>query len=205
MKLLYTPNSPYARKIRIVAAEKHIDIKLEEVVLSAPDCPVKQYNPLGKVPVLILGDDNDSLYDSRVIAEYLDNRTPLAHLIPKDNTAKSAVRRWEALADGVCDAAVAVILEQRKPEQKQDEAFVARQMDKVTRGLAVLNNDLGHNKWCVDDTFSLGDIAVGCMLGYIKLRFGNTIDLAGDYPNLERLQSVLMKRQSFIDSMPIPN
>lgn len=205
MKLLYTPNSPYARKIRIVAAEKHIDIKLEEVVLSAPDCPVKQYNPLGKVPVLILGDDNDSLYDSRVIAEYLDNRTPLAHLIPKDNTAKSAVRRWEALADGVCDAAVAVILEQRKPEQKQDEAFVARQMDKVTRGLSVLNNDLGHNKWCVDDTFSLGDIAVGCMLGYIKLRFGNTIDLAGDYPNLERLQSVLMKRQSFIDSMPIPN
>lgn len=205
MKLLYTPNSPYARKIRIVAAEKHIDIKLEEVVLSAPDCPVKQYNPLGKVPVLILGDDNDSLYDSRVIAEYLDNRTPLAHLIPKDNTAKSAVRRWEALADGVCDAAVAVILEQRKPEQKQDEAFVARQMDKVTRGLSVLNNDLGHNKWCVDDTFSLGDIAVGCMLGYIKLRFGNTIDLAGDYPNLERLQSVLVKRQSFIDSMPIPN
>jgi len=205
MKLLYTLNSPYARKIRIVAAEKHIDIKLEEVVLSAPDCPVKQYNPLGKVPVLVLGDDNDSLYDSRVIAEYLDNRTPLAHLIPKDNTAKSAVRRWEALADGVCDAAVAVIMEQRKPEQKQEDAFIIRQMDKVTRGLSVLNNDLGHNKWCVDDTFSLADIAVGCMLGYIKLRFGNTIDLSKDYPNLERLQSVLIKRQSFIDSMPVPN
>jgi glutathione S-transferase len=205
MKLLYTINSPYARKIRIVAAEKHIDIKLEEVVLSDPDCPVKQYNPLGKVPVLVLSDDNDSLYDSRVIAEYLDNRTPLAHLIPKDNTAKSAVRRWEALADGVCDAAVAVIMEQRKPEQKQEEAFIARQMDKVTRGLTVLNNDLGHNKWCVDDTFSLADIAVGCMLGYIKLRFGGTIDLAANYPNLERLQSVLIKRQSFIDSMPVAN
>ncbi|HEY9268476.1 MAG TPA: glutathione S-transferase N-terminal domain-containing protein [Methylotenera sp.] len=203
MKLLYTINSPYARKIRIVAAEKHIDIKLEEVVLSAPDCPVKQYNPLGKVPVLVLSEDNDSLYDSRVIAEYLDNRTPLAHLIPKDNTAKSAVRRWEALADGVCDAAVAVIMEQRKPEQKQEEAFIIRQMDKVTRGLSVLNNDLGHNKWCVDDTFSLADIAVGCMLGYIKLRFSGTIDLAADYPNLERLQSVLIKRQSFIDSMPV--
>lgn len=205
MKLLYTINSPYARKIRIVAAEKHIDIKLEEVVLSDPDCPVKQYNPLGKVPVLVLSEDNDSLYDSRVIAEYLDNRTPLAHLIPKDNTAKSAVRRWEALADGVCDAAVAVIMEQRKPEQKQEEAFIARQMDKVTRGLTVLNNDLGHSKWCVDDTFSLADIAVGCMLGYIKLRFGTTIDLAAHYPNLERLQSVLIKRQSFIDSMPVAN
>jgi glutathione S-transferase len=205
MKLLYTINSPYARKIRIVAAEKHIDIKLQEVVLSDPDCPVKLYNPLGKVPVLILGDDNDSLYDSRVIAEYLDNRTPLAHLIPKDNTAKSAVRRWEALADGVCDAAVAVIMEQRKPEQKQDDAFVIRQLDKVTRGLTVLNNDLGHNKWCVDDTFSLADIAVGCMLGYINLRFSSTINLAADYPNLERLQSVLIKRQSFIDSMPVAN
>lgn len=205
MKLLYTLNSPYARKIRIVAAEKHIDIKLEEVVLSDPNCPVKQYNPLGKVPVLVLGDDNDSLYDSRVIAEYLDNRTPLAHLIPKDNTAKSAVRRWEALADGVCDAAVAVIMEQRKSEQKQEEAFITRQMDKVIRGLTALNNDLGHNKWCVDDTFSLADIAVGCMLGYIKLRFGTRIDLAADYPNLERLQSVLIKRQSFIDSMPVAN
>ena len=205
MKLLYTINSPYARKIRIVAAEKHIDIKLQEVVLTDPDCPVKLYNPLGKVPVLILSDDNDSLYDSRVIAEYLDNRTPLAHLIPKDNTAKSAVRRWEALADGVCDAAVAVIMEQRKPEQKQDDAFVIRQLDKVTRGLTVLNNDLGHNKWCVDDTFSLADIAVGCMLGYITLRFSSTINLAADYPNLERLQSVLIKRQSFIDSMPVAN
>jgi glutathione S-transferase len=204
MKLLYTLNSPYARKIRIVAAEKHIDIKLEEVVLSDPDCPVKLYNPLGKVPVLIL-DDGDSLYDSRVIAEYLDNRTPLAHLIPKDNTAKSAVRRWEALADGVCDAAVAVMLEQRKLQEKQDEAFIARQMDKVARGLAALNNDLGHNKWCVDDTFSLADISVGCMLGYINLRFSSMIDLANDCPNLERLQAVLVKRQSFIDSMPVSN
>lgn len=202
MKLLYTLNSPYARKIRIVAAEKHIDIKLQEVVLSDPDCPVKQYNPLGKVPVLIL-DDDDSLYDSRVIAEYLDNRTPLAHLIPKDNSAKSAVRRWEALADGVCDAAVAVMLEQRKPEQKQDEGFIVRQMEKVTRGLSALNNDLGHNKWCVGDTFSLADIAVGCMLGYINLRFGTIINLNEDYPNLVRLQSVLNKRQSFIDSMPV--
>jgi glutathione S-transferase len=202
MKLLYTVNSPYARKVRIVAAEKHIDIQLEEVVLADPDCPVKLYNPLGKVPVLVLP-DNDSLYDSRVIAEYLDNRTPLAHLIPKDNTTKSAVRRWEALADGITDAAVAVMLEQRKPEPKQDEAFIAKQMDKVSRGLHVLNNDLGHNKWCVDETFSLADIAVGCALGYVNLRFGQIINLAKDYSNLDRLQNSLLKRQSFKDSMPV--
>jgi glutathione S-transferase len=127
----------------------------------------------------------------------------LAHLIPKDNTTKSAVRRWEALADGITDAAVAVMLEQRKPEQKQDEAFIARQMDKVNRGLHVLNNDLGNSKWCVDDTFSLADIAVGCALGYVNLRFGQIINLAKDYANLDRLQAVLLKRQSFIDSMPV--
>lgn len=204
MKLLYTVNSPYARKVRIVAAEKHIEITLQEVVLADPDCPVKQYNPLGKVPVLILA-DGDSLYDSRVIAEYLDNRTPLAHLIPKDNSSKSAVRRWEALADGVCDAAVAVMLEQRKAAEKQDEATIAKQMDKVTRGLAALNQDLGQNKWCVDDTFSLADIALGCMLGYVNLRFGSVINLAKDYPNLERMHTSLLKRPSFKGSAPVPN
>ncbi len=204
MKLLYTVNSPYARKVRIVAAEKHIDIKLQEVVLTDPDCPVKQYNPLGKVPVLILADD-ESLYDSRVIAEYLDNRTPLAHLIPKDNSAKSVVRRWEALADGVCDAAVAVMLEQRKSESMQDPTFITKQMDKVTRGLRALNDELGQNRWCVGDAFSLADIAVGCMLGYVNLRFGKIINIAEAYPNLDRLQSNLQKRQSFIDTMPLAN
>ncbi len=208
MKLLYTINSPYARKVRIVAAEKHIEIALEEVVLAASDCPVKQYNPLGKVPVLVLP-DGDSLYDSRVIVEYLDNRTPLAHLIPQDLNAKVKVRRWEALADGICDAAVAAMLEQRKSADKQDTAFTERQMGKVKRGLEVLNEELGKTKavgkssWCVNGTFSLADVAVGCMLGYLNLRFSTEINLAADYPNLERLQLALLKRPSFKDSMPV--
>lgn len=208
MKLLYTINSPYARKVRIVAAEKHIELTLDEVVLAAPDCPVKQYNPLGKVPVLVLP-DGDSLYDSRVIVEYLDNRTPLAHLIPQDHGAKIKVRRWEALADGVCDAAVATMLEQRKSAEKQDTASIERQMDKVKRGLQALNDEfgkgknIGKNNWCVNGTFSLADIAVGCMLGYINLRFGSVINLATEYPNLERLNVALLKRQSFKDSSPV--
>jgi glutathione S-transferase len=200
MKLLYTINSPYARKVRIVAAEKHIETVLEEVVLASPDCPVKLHNPLGKVPVLIL-DDGDSLYDSRVIVEYLDNRTPLAHLLPNDHNARVWVRRCEALADGVCDAAVAVIMEQRK--EVQDAAHIAKQMDKVTRGLQVLDKDLGKQKWCVDDTFSLADIAVGCLLGYLSLRFNTVINLAKDYPNLERLNTALLKRPSFKGSLPV--
>ena len=208
MKLLYTINSPYARKVRIVAAEKHIEMALEEVVLAAPDCPVKQYNPLGKVPVLILA-DGDSLYDSRVIVEYLDNRTPLAHLLPLDSSLKIKVRRWEALADGVCDAAVATMLEQRKPAHMQDATFIERQMDKVLRGLQVLNDDLaqshelGKTKWCVNGTFSLADIAVGCMLGYVNLRFGAVINLMDQYLHLAQLHAALLKRQSFKDSEPV--
>ena len=200
MKLLYTTNSPYARKVRIVATEKHIEMVLEEVMLASPDCPVKQYNPLGKVPVLIL-DDGDSLYDSRVIVEYLDNRTPLGHLLPHDHNARVWVRRWEALADGACDAAVAVIMEQRK--DVQDAALIKKQMDKVTRGLQVLDKDLANQKWCVDDTFSLADVAVGCLLGYLNLRFSTVVKLAKDYPNLERLNTALLKRQSFKDSLPV--
>jgi glutathione S-transferase len=199
MKLLYTVNSPYARKVRIVATEKHIVLDLTEVVLAASDCPVSQYNPLGKVPVLIL-DDGESLYDSRVIVEYLDNRTPLAHLIPQVNGAKTTVRRWEALADGVCDAAVAVMLEQRRAVQ--DAGVLTKHMDKVTRGLQVLNQDLGQNKWCVGNSLTLADIAVGCMLGYVQLRFSAVINLESEYPNLQRLNKALLTRQSFQDSTP---
>ncbi len=200
MKLLYTTNSPYARKVRIVAIEKHVEMALQLVDFADPDCPVKNHNPLGKVPVLIL-DDGDNLYDSRVIVAFLDNRTPLAHLIPKDNTARTETRRWEALADGICDAAVAVVLEQRKPAEMQDPAFIAKQLDKVKRGLSVLNLDLTERKWCVNEAFGLADIAVGCMLGYLDLRF-KPLKLLAELPNLSKLNAVLIKRPAFKETMP---
>ena len=200
MKLLYTVNSPYARKVRIVAAEKHIEMELELVVLTEPNCPVKLYNPLGKVPVLVL-DDGDSLYDSRVIVEYLDHRTPIAHLLPQDHNAKIQVRRWEALADGVCDAAVSVMLEQRKKSPNAES--IEKHMGKVLSGLKTMNHDLDTHNWCVNNTFSLADIAVGCTLGYLNLRFAEIFDFPKVYPNLHRLQTVLLTRQSFIDSMPV--
>ncbi|MGB7816369.1 MAG: glutathione S-transferase N-terminal domain-containing protein [Methylotenera sp.] len=201
MKLLYTVNSPYARKVRIVALEKHVEVELQEVVLSDPDCPVKNHNPLGKVPVLLL-DDGDSLYDSRVIVEYLDNRTPLAHLIPHDNGSRTAVRRWEALADGICDAAVAAMLEGRRPEEQQSQANIEKQLEKVTRGLEVLNLDIFKKKWCVKETFSLADIALGCMLGYLDLRFKH-LNWQDKYPNLAKHYSLLIKRPSFKQTMPV--
>lgn len=206
MKLLYTLNSPYARKARIVAIEKHIELELQEVVLSAPDNIVKNYNPLGKIPVLIL-DDGDSVYDSRVIVEYLDNHAPGTHLIPTDNSSKVWVRRWEALADGICDAAVSIMLEQRKPLEKQSQASIDKQLDKVTRGLEVLNLDITKKKWCVNETFSLADIALGCMLGYLDLRFKvlppNSESWQDKYVNLARHYSLLVKRPSFKQTVPV--
>lgn len=201
MKLLYSNTSPYARKVRVVAAEKRIDVQMAPVVLSDPDCPINDYNPLGKIPVLVLP-DGDSLYDSRVIVEYLDHRTPLAHLIPQEHTARIAVRRLEALADGVTDAAVAAMLESRRPEEKQDAAVIVKQMGKVERGLKVLNDDLGKRKWCVNDSFSLADIAVGCMLGYIEMRCQH-LGWQQQYPNLARHYAVLMQRPSFQDTAPV--
>ncbi|SNR65838.1 glutathione S-transferase [Methylobacillus rhizosphaerae] len=201
MKLLYSNTSPYARKVRIVAAEKHIEVTMVPVVLADPDCPVNDYNPLGKIPVLILADD-DSLYDSRVIVEYLDNRTPLAHLIPQEHSARVWVRRWEALADGVCDAAIAAVMEGRRPEAMQDPAIIAKQMGKVERGLQTLNDDLGKNKWCVNNTFSLADIALGCVLGYLELRY-QQLGWREQYPNLARHYADMSKRPSFRQTAPV--
>ena len=201
MKLLYTLNSPYARKVRIVALEKHIDLELQEVVLADPDCPVKNYNPLGKVPVLVL-DDNDSVYDSKVIVEYLDNRAPGTHLIPQDNTSKMITRRWESLADGICDAAVAAMLEGRREPAQQSQANIVKQLAKVMLGLEVLNLDITKKKWCVNETFSLADIALGCMLGYVDLRFKH-LQWQDKFPNLAKHYSLLVKRPSFKQTMPV--
>lgn len=203
MILLYSPNSPYARKVRIAALEKHIELVLQEVVLGAPDSPVKQHNPLGKIPALIL-DDGDNLYDSRVIVEYLDFHTPVARLIPQDHNARISARRWEALADGICDAAVAAMLEGRRPPEQQSQANIDKQLGKVLLGLEVLNLDIYKKKWCVNETFGLADIALGCALGYLDLRF-KSLNWQDKFPNLAKHYSLLVKRPSFKQTMPVIN
>lgn len=203
MKLLYTPNSPYARKVRIVALEKHLDLELEEVVLGAKDSPIVQYNPLAKVPVLVL-DNDEGLYDSRVIIEYLDARTPVSKLMPSESKLRISVIRWCALADGICDASIGVMLEQRKPATKQSEETIQKQMAKVENGLSALNADINKKKWCVNETFSLADIAVGCLLGYIDLRFQG-MGWQEKYPNLAKHYTILSKRPSFKVTEPIPS
>jgi len=200
MKLLGSLTSPYVRKARIVLAEKKIDYAFELDNPWDENSRVPDANPLGKVPVLVL-DDASTLFDSRVIVEFLDSVSPISRLIPADNREKIEVKRWEALADGVLDAAVAVVLERRRPPEQRSEATIARQMDKIERGLAVMSRDLGDKHWCTGNAFTLADIACGVALGYLDFRHG-PVDWRVFHPNLAKLAAKLAERPSFADTVP---
>jgi glutathione S-transferase len=200
MKLIGTPGSPFTRKVRVVLAEKRIDYDFVNDAPSAAATQVPKYNPLGKVPVLII-DDETAVFDSRVIVEYLDQASPVSRLIPEETRPRVQVRRWEALADGCSDAVAAIIAERRRPRDQQSADWVARQQAKVDRALRIMSEDLGTRNWCSGEFFNLSDIAVGCCLGFVGLRLPDR-SWSGDYPNLARLSDKLARRASFRDTAP---
>ena len=125
MKLVGSLTSPYVRKTRVVLAEKKIDC---EFVIDSPwvdNSGVPDLNPLGKIPVLLL-DDDTRLFDSRVIVEYLDGVAPNNKLLPSTARERALVKRWEALADGMTDAAVTIVLERRRPDDERSAGWFAR-------------------------------------------------------------------------------
>lgn len=201
MKLLAALASPYARKVRIVLAEKRIDCDLELVDVSPADNPVNAYNPLGKIPALVL-DDGSTLFDSRVIVEFLDTVSPISRLLPEDNRDRVAVRRWEALADGVLDAGLLVRYESLRPKKEQSAAWTSKQRGKVERGLAEMARELGDAPWCQNDRYSLADIALGCCLGWLEFRKPGGIDWRAVQPGLERHFEKLSLRPAFIETVP---
>ena len=202
LKLIATLTSPYARKVRIALAEKKIEYALVEDSPWVPGNAVAEVNPLGKIPVLLL-DDGTRVFDSRVIVEYLDAMSPVSRLIPEPSRQRIAVKRWEALADGICDAAAAIFLERKRPERQQSKEWIARQRAKIDRGIVELAQDLGERPWCNGEAYSLADIATGCALGYLDLRFPE-IDWRGAHPNLVALAEKLAGRPSFADTTPPP-
>jgi glutathione S-transferase len=200
MKLIITLTSPFARKVRIVMAEKRIDY---EPVVDIPweaETRVPEFNPLGKVPVLVM-DDGHTLFDSRVIVEYLDSISPLHRLIPESGRPRIQVKRWEALADGVSEAAALIFLENRRPKAQRSQDWIQRQQRKVDLGLAAIAAELGDKTWCTGESYNLSDVAVGCALGYLDLRFPE-IEWRRSYPTLAMLADKLSQRQSFKDTMP---
>ena len=198
LKLIASLTSPFVRKVRIALAEKKIEYQIHEVSPWAPGNPVHAFSPLGRVPVLVL-DDGMQLFDSRVIVEYLDTVSPVSRLIPEPSRQRIVVRRWEALADGVCDAALEIVVEGRRPARQQSKDWIARQRQKVDAGVAELARELADKSWCNGDAYSLADIATGCALGYLDLRHPD-IGWRDAYPNLARLAERLGKRPSFQDT-----
>ena len=171
-----------------------------EVSPGNPGNPAHEYNPLGKIPVLIL-DDNTHLYDSRVIVEYIDLVSPVSRLIPEPARQRIVVKKWEALADGICDATATITNERRRPSHLQSEDWIERQRRKINEGVAELARELGERAWCYGESCSLADIATGAALGYLDLRHAE-LDWRKAYPNLERLADKLGKRASFADTKP---
>jgi len=200
MKLVGSLTSPYVRKARIVLAEKRINYIFEVDVPWNADSRVPDYNPLGKVPVLIM-EDGTPLYDSRVIVEYLDNISPVSRLIPESNRHRIMVKRWEVLADGVSDAAATIFLERKRPAVQQSPEWIMRQQQKVTRGLEAAAHELGTKKWCNGSAYTLADVALGCTLGYLTFRFPE-VEWRTAFPNLADLADKLEKRASFVETAP---
>ena len=200
MKLIGSLGSPYVRKVRVVLAEKKLDYQFELENVWAPDTAISKLNPLGKVPSLVM-DDGSVMIDSRVMVEYLDTLTPVCKLLPANSRDRADVKCWEALADGMIDAAVIVRLERLRPIELQSEDWVARQQGKVKLGLAALSDKLGDLPYCMGKNYSLADVAVGCTLGWLAFRFPD-IGWRDDHANLARLFDKLSERPSFKDTFP---
>ncbi len=142
------------------------------------------------------------MFDSRVIVEYLDNLTPVQRLIPPSGRERVEVRCWEALADGVLDAAVLLRLEHtQREESERSPKWMARQMGKIEAALDAMASGLGDKAWCCDGRYTLADIATGCALGYLELRLPQ-LGWRAQHPNLARHADRLFARQTFIDTAP---
>jgi glutathione S-transferase len=205
MKLIGSFTSPYVRKVRIVMAEKKLDYQYVNDDVWAADTPIAASNPLGKVPCLVM-EGAEAVFDSRVIVEYLDTLSPVGKLIPSSGRERAEVKTWEALADGLLDAAILARLEAVWPgrtSEQRSQAWIDRQMVKITASLKSMSRGLSDKPFCSGVHISLSDVAVGCALGYLDFRFPE-INWRADHTNLTKLSEKLNLRQSFVDSAPPP-
>lgn len=203
MKLIGAVTSPYVRKVRIVMAEKKLEYQFVLEDVWAATTSIDQANPLGKVPCLVL-DGGDAMFDSRVIVEYLDTLSPVGKLIPQSGRERAEVKTWEALADGILDAAILARLEATwggRSDAQRSQAWIDRQLHKIDQALVSMAKGLGDKPHCSGVHLSLSDVAVGCALGYLDFRFPQ-IDWRTPHPNLAKLAEKLAQRPSFADTVP---
>jgi len=203
LKLIGSNTSPYVRKVRVVMAEKKLDYDYVLADVWADQTTISLSNPLGKVPCLVM-EGGEAIFDSRVIVEYVDGLSPVGKLIPPQGRERAEVKTWEALADGVLDAAILARLEATwtgRSKVQRSQAWIDWQLDKVKSALAAMSKGLGEKAYCTGVHLSLADIAVGVTLEYLDFRVSE-IAWRDLYPNLAKLQEKLGQRQSFIDTRP---
>ena len=202
MKLLSATPSPYARKVRIALAEKGIPFELVTEVPWDSTTQTPRYNPLEKLPVLIM-DDGTSVYESRFILEYLEAKFPTPPLLPDSIDDRLAARQVEVLADGVCDAFVLLFWERHRPAAQQSQEWMARQQRKIDGGLAALARVAGDREFVIGDRFGLADIVTGTVVAYLAVRDPRQ-PWRERHPNLGRLSDRLEQRESFRTTRPVP-
>lgn len=198
MKLLHAPASPYARKVRMVAREKGLMDRIAEIQVQAMQDPpeLRAVNPLGKIPALIR-EDGSALYDSPVIAAYLDQAGGAPFLIAQDGEAHWRVRRLEALADGVMDAAVSLRIEDTREAGVRNGDWIAR----WKRGIAGALDQAARESDDLAATFDLGAIAWVAALGYLDLRHPSLVWRQGR-PRLAAWFERASQRESAVATAP---
>ncbi|MGH8664509.1 MAG: glutathione S-transferase N-terminal domain-containing protein [Burkholderiales bacterium] len=201
MKIFGSPGSPFVRKVRVIAAEKGIEVEYVVDRPSAPGSRIPQLNPLGKIPVLLL-DDADTIYDSVVIGEYLEGLKPEPRLVPQDFAGRIAVKRFEALGDGLAEVAVTVSHDlgpMTDPERRA--AWMPRQHDKLQRTLDAYAGCISGRHWLHGEDFGLADICAGYALCYLD-QVLPSVDWRSPRPQLCAYAERLMARPSFRSTVP---
>jgi glutathione S-transferase len=202
MKLLYSPASPYVRKVSVVALETGLDRKIERIQTwttpVAPDANVASRNPLSKVPALIT-EAGDVLYDSRVICEYLDSLHGGAKMFPSAGKARWKALQLQALGDGLLDAALLLRYEGwLRPEDKRWGDWQKGQQGKVDAGLAAIETEAGS----FGDRIDIGPITIACALGYLDFRFGD-MNWRNSHPKTANWFARISERGSFRSTVPV--
>ena len=199
MKLVGSKTSPYVRKARVILAERSLPYEFVEESAWTANTTVPRYNPLNKVPALVL-DDGESIYDSRAICEYLDSISS-AGLLPAGPAERAKVRRDEALGDGIGDAGILVFLERKREAAHQDPAWIARQLDKVNAGFATVAKSLGSKQYLGGAQMNMGDIACACALFWSEFRMPE-LGVRAAHPAIRAWAERVESRPSFASTRP---
>ena len=204
-RLISATPSPYARKVRIALIEKGIPFELLTEVPWHGDTATPIYNPLEKLPVLVLP-DGSGIYESRFILEWLEVKHPSPRLLPDTPDEILAARQIEVIADGICDAVVLLFFERMREAPSAE--WTARQRRKVEGGVRALAclalaGQAGGGGFLVGGRFGLADIAAGTALRYLAVRYAE-FDWALRYPALATMSAVLEARPSFAATNPVP-